>query len=89
MDEANATHDTHDDEATGKRIKRQLLMGVALLLALLSVFAGVIEVGRVFELGFATLAAMCVLIALTIKPTGGATAPRETTATDETRRRDG
>jgi hypothetical protein len=75
--------------AAATRVKRQLLMGSALVLALLSLVSGVVEAGRAVELGLAALAGGCVLLALRIKPTGGSYAVRETPAAGETPRRDG
>jgi hypothetical protein len=50
--------------AIASKVKRQVLMGAALLLALASIFAGVIAVGRAIEYGLAALATVCVLLAL-------------------------
>jgi hypothetical protein len=82
--------DDAEAEAAARRVKRTLLMGVGLLMALASLFAGVIEAGRAFEMGFAAIAGACVLLALRIsvpprpRPPAG-----ETPAVDETPRRDG
>lgn len=54
-------------------IRRKLLFGVALLLALASVYAGLLGWGRVLQYGLAGLAVLTVLIALI---TGAAGPPR-------------
>jgi hypothetical protein len=58
-------------------IRRKLLFGVALVLSLVSVYAGLLEWGRVLQFGFAGLAVATVLIALISGATGppGPTGP--------------
>jgi len=51
-------------------IRRKLLFGVALLLALASVYAGLLGWGRVLQYGLAGLAVLTVLIALITGATG-------------------
>lgn len=51
-------------------IRRKLLFGVALILALISVYAGLLGWGGVLQYGFASLAAATVLIALITGATG-------------------
>jgi hypothetical protein len=51
-------------------IRRKLLFGVALLLALASVYAGLLGWGRVLQYGLAGLAVLTVLIALISGATG-------------------
>jgi len=51
-------------------IRRKLLFGVALLLALASVYAGLLGWGRVLQYGLAVLAVLTVLIALISGATG-------------------
>ncbi len=65
-------------------IRRKLLFGVALVLAMVSVYAGLLEWGRVLQFGFAALAVATVLIALISGATGppgppGATGPADPT----------
>jgi hypothetical protein len=51
-------------------IRRKLLFGVALLLAMASVYAGLLGWGRVLQYGLAGLAMLTVLIALISGATG-------------------
>jgi hypothetical protein len=51
-------------------IRRKLLFGAALILALISVYAGLLGWGSVLQYGFASLAAATVLIALITGATG-------------------
>jgi hypothetical protein len=51
-------------------IHRKLLFGVALVLAMVSVYAGLFQWGRVVQFGFAALAVATVLIALITGATG-------------------
>ena len=51
-------------------IRRKLLFGVALLLAMASVYAGLFGWGRLLQYGLAGLAVMTVLIALITGATG-------------------
>jgi hypothetical protein len=51
-------------------IRRKLLFGVALILALISVYAGLLGWGSVLQYGFASFAAATVLIALITGATG-------------------
>jgi hypothetical protein len=51
-------------------IRRKLLFGVALVLSLVSVYAGLLEWGRVLQFAFAGLAVATVLIALISGATG-------------------
>jgi hypothetical protein len=51
-------------------IRRKLLFGVALVLSLVSVYAGLLEWGRAVQFGFALLAVATVLIALISGATG-------------------
>ena len=46
-------------------MRRKLLMGAALLLAMTSIYAGVFNVGRVAQLVLAAAATMAVVLALT------------------------
>jgi hypothetical protein len=45
-------------------IRRKLLFGVALVMALVSVYAGLLQWGRLLQYGFAGLAVLTVFIAL-------------------------
>jgi hypothetical protein len=45
-------------------IRRKLLFGVALVLSMVSVYAGLLEWGRALQFGFAGLAVAAVLLAL-------------------------
>ena len=56
-------------------IRRKLLFGVALVLALASVYAGLLEWGRALQFGFAGLAVAAVLIALISGAAGPPGAP--------------
>jgi len=60
-------------------IRRKLLFGVALVLSMISVYAGLLEWGRVPQFGFAGLAVAAVLIALI----SGATGPPRPVGTTE------
>lgn len=51
--------------ATEESVRRKLLMGAALLLALASIYAGVFNVGRVAQIVLAVGATMAVVLALT------------------------
>jgi hypothetical protein len=51
-------------------IRRKLLFGAALILSLISVYAGLLGWGSVLQYGFASLAAATVLIALITGATG-------------------
>jgi len=59
-------------------IRRKLLFGVALVLALVSVYAGLLEWGRVLQFGFAGLAVATVLLALISGATGPPGSPGPT-----------
>ena len=59
-------------------IRRKMLFGVALILALISVYAGLLEWGPVLQYGFASLAAATVLIALITGATGPPPRPAST-----------
>ena len=56
-------HRTHVPSEPAE-IRRKLLFGVALVLSMVSVYAGLLEWGRTIQYGFAGLAVMTVLIAL-------------------------
>lgn len=51
--------------ATDESVRRKLLMGAALLLALTSIYAGVFNVGRLAQIVLAAGATMAVVLALT------------------------
>ena len=76
----------HDEEPVSDRyrshtpsepaeIKRKLLFGVALLLAMASVYAGLFGWGRVLQYGLAGLAVLTVLIAVVSGATGPPSPP--------------
>jgi hypothetical protein len=54
-----------DPSATEESVRRKLLMGAALLLALTSIYAGVFNVGRLAQIVLAAGATMAVVLALT------------------------
>ncbi len=56
-------------------IRRKLLFGVALVLSMVSVYAGLFEWGRALQFGFAGLAVAAVLIALITGAAGPPGAP--------------
>ena len=62
------------------RVKRQLLMGAALLLALASIYAGMLEAGRAIQVALAALAAACVFVGFRTGRAG--TAPAGATPAD-------
>jgi hypothetical protein len=51
-------------------IRRKMLFGVALVLAIVSVYAGLLQWGPVLQYGFGSLAAATVLVALITGATG-------------------
>jgi hypothetical protein len=60
--------------AVAARVKRQLLMGAALLLALASIYAGMLESGRLIQVVLAALAAACVFVGFRTGRAGAAPA---------------
>jgi hypothetical protein len=54
-----------DAGATEESVRRKLLMGAALLLALASIYAGVFNVGRLAQIVLAAGATMAVVLAMT------------------------
>lgn len=54
-----------DPRAIEESLRRKLLMGAALLLALTSIYAGVFNVGRLAQIVLAAGATMAVVLALT------------------------
>lgn len=54
-----------DPGASEDSVRRKLLMGAALLLALTSIYAGVFNVGRLAQIVLAAGATMAVVLALT------------------------
>ena len=54
-----------EDPAADDSVRRKLLMGAALLLALASIYAGVFNVGRLAQIVLAAGATMAVVLALT------------------------
>ena len=54
-----------DPEAAEESVRRKLLMGAALLLAMASIYAGVFNVGRLAQIVLAAGATMAVVLALT------------------------
>ncbi len=54
-----------DPAAVEESLRRKLLMGAALLLALTSIYAGVFNVGRLAQIVLAAGATMAVVLALT------------------------
>lgn len=54
-----------DPAALEESVRRKLLMGAALLLALTSIYAGVFNVGRLAQIVLAAGATMAVVLALT------------------------
>jgi hypothetical protein len=69
-DDANANAD-----AIARRVKRQLLMGAALMLAFASIYAGVFDAGRAIQVGLAAIATACVLLAVRIGQSGRSADP--------------
>lgn len=62
---SGATGRPEDPGAAEESVRRKLLMGAALLLALTSIYAGVFNVGRVAQIVLAAGATMAVVLALT------------------------
>jgi hypothetical protein len=56
-------------------IRRKLFFGAALVLAVLSMYAGLLGWGRLFQYGFAGLAVLIVFVALASGATGPPTRP--------------
>jgi hypothetical protein len=54
-----------DPRAAEESLRRKLLMGAALLLAMTSIYAGVFNVGRLAQIVLAAGATMAVVLALT------------------------
>jgi hypothetical protein len=57
-----------DDRASEEPVKRKMLMGVALLLAMASIYAGLLDAGRLAQVTLATGATIAVVWALTSRP---------------------
>jgi hypothetical protein len=52
-----------DPEVIAARVKRRLLMGAALVLAMTSIYGGVLGAPRLFQVLLAAIAAACVYLA--------------------------
>ena len=57
-----------DDGDSDQPVKRKMLMGVALMLAMASIYAGLLEAGRLAQVTLATGATIAVVWALTSRP---------------------
>jgi hypothetical protein len=78
---ATAMETQEDPEVVGARIKRRLLMGAALFLALASIYGGLLGIPWGIQLGVAAAAVFCVIKALRV--------PADMPPADGTPRRDG